>query len=160
MKTKIIFTALLLIAGQLTAQADNRDMFQQLSEHRAVTSVFISRTLLNMVSNFNTGGADIRSLAGRLTQIEIYNTNGNADANRIMREGMEKLVESGTYELLMRIRDEDTNVEFYAHEEEGFFRDLVMYIRDGNDHTLIRLMGRFSAEDIQKVMDSANNDNE
>jgi hypothetical protein len=155
MKTKIFFTTAVLFFTILSVSAQS-DMFERLSNHKDVTSVYISKTLLGMVSNFNTGGANIQSLAGKLEQIEIYSTNGNAEANRIIREGVENLVRTNTYEVLMRIRDNDNNVVFYAQKEGDRFRDLIMHITQPNDATIIRIMGAFTAEDIQKVMDSAN----
>jgi len=155
MKTKLFFTVALLAIGFLSIQAQNSDMFEKLSNHRDVTSVYISRTLLRMMSNFDVGGADVRSLAGRLEQIEIHNSNGNAEANRIIREGMEQLEKSDDYELLLRIRDGNSgNIVFYAKKEDEYFRDLIMHIEEANNSTIIRIMGAFTAEDIQGVMDS------
>jgi hypothetical protein len=156
MKTKIIVTTILLTISFLNAQAQNSDMFEKLSNHKDVTSVYISKTLLGMVSNFNTGGADIRSLAGKLEQIEIYNSNGNREANRIINEGVEELIKAKTYEVLMRVRDggSSTDIVFYAQKERNHFRDLIMHITQANSATIIRIMGVFTAEDIQKVMDS------
>ena len=156
MKAKIFFTVALLAIGFLPVQAQSSDMFEKLSNHRDVTSVYISRTLLRMMSNFDVGGADVRSLAGRLEQIEIHNSNGNAEANRIIREGMEQLEKSDDYELLLRIRDGNSggNIVFYAKKEDEYFRDLIMHIEEANNSTIIRIMGAFTAEDIQGVMDS------
>ena len=158
MKTKIFFTVALLTISLLSAQAQSSDMFQRLSAHQDVTSVYISRALLSMMSNFNlnTGGVDIQRLSSRLEQIEIYNSNGNAEANRIIREGVASLVNSGTYEVLMRVQDGNNNVVFYAQKEGNYFRDLIMHVRQSNDYVLIRIMGAFTAEDIQGVMDSTN----
>jgi hypothetical protein len=161
MKTKIVITAILLTISFLNAQAQS-DMFEKLSNHRDVTSVYISKTLLGMVSNFNTGGADIRSLAGKLEQIEIYNSNGNREANQIIRDGVDSLTRARTYEVLMRVRDGESNTDivFYGRKERNHFRDLIMHITLSNNVTIIRIMGNFTAEDIQKVMDSTNINNQ
>jgi hypothetical protein len=153
MKAKIFFTATLLTISILSVQAQSSDMFERLSNIEGVTSVYISRALLGMMPNFDAGGANIGSLAGRLEQIEIHNSNGNAEANRIIINGVESLVNSGRYELLMRVRSEGNNIVFYAHRQGEYFRDLIMHINQSNGHTLIRFMGTFTAEDIQGVMD-------
>ena len=151
MKAKTFFTVALLTISLLSAQAQSSDMFQRLSAHQDVTSVYVSRVLLGMMSNLNlnTGGIDVRRLSGRLEQIEVYNTNGNAEANRIIREGVANLVNSGTYEVLMRMRDGNNNIVFYARKEGNYFRDLIMHTQQSNDYVLIRIMGTFTAEDIQ-----------
>ena len=102
----------------------------------------------------DTGGADIKGLAGKLEQLEIYNSNGNKDANNIIRKEIEALVKSKTYETLMKVKDGSDNITFYAHKENDRFKDLVMFVNDPEECTIIRIMGNFTAEDIQKVMDS------
>ena len=154
MKTKIILTSLLLMFGLMAVQAQNSDMFEKLSNHKDVTTVYISKSLLNMMPNLDTGGADIKSLAGKLEQLEIYNTNGNKEANSLIRKEVEALTKSKTYETLMKIKDGTDNVTFYAHKEKDRFKDLIMFVNEPDDCTIIRIMGNFTAEDIQKVMDS------
>ena len=159
MKTKTFFTVALLTISLLSAQAQSSDMFQRLSAHQGVTSVYISRALLSIMPNLssNTGGVDVQSLTRRLEQIEIHNSNGNAEANRIIREGVASLVDSGTYEVLMRVREGNNNIVFYARKEGNYFRDLIMHIDETNNSTIIRIMGAFTAEDIQNVADSTSN---
>jgi len=154
MKIKVFITAVLLMLGLVPIQAQNSDIFEKLSDHKDVTTVYITKALLNMMPNIDTGGADIKSLAGKLEQLEIYDSNGNKDANSIMKKEIDALVKSKTYETLMKVKDGGDNITFYAYKEKERFKDLVMFINDPEDCTIIRIMGNFTAEDIQKVMDS------
>ena len=156
MKTKTFFTVALLTISLLSAQAQSNDMFQRLSAHQDVTSVYISRALLswimpNLSSHTGRAEVDVQSLARKLEQVEIHNSNGNAEANRIIREEVASLADSGTYKVVMRMREGNNNIVFYARTEGNYFRDLIMHIEETNNSTIIRIMGAFTVEDIRNV---------
>lgn len=154
MKIKALFITILFILGVISVQAQSTDMFEQLSNHKDVTTVYISKSLLKMVPNTNAGGIDIKSLAGKLDQVEIYSTNGSKEADKAIRKEIEAVAKSKTYETLMKIKDGWDNIAFYGHKEKDNFKDLIMFIDEPGECTIIRIMGNFTAEDIQKVMDS------
>lgn len=139
--------------GLLNIQAQGSDMFEKLSNMDDVTTVYVSKSLLRMMPDIDTGGANIKGLANKLDQVEIYTTNGNKEANKLARKEVEALTKSKTYETLMKVKDGGDNITFYAHKEKEHFKDLIMFINEPDECTIIRIMGTFTAEDIQKVMD-------
>lgn len=72
MKIKVLITAILLLAGFATMQSQN-NMFDRLSDNKDISTVYISKALLSMMPKMDVGagGADIKSLAGKLEQLEI-----------------------------------------------------------------------------------------
>jgi len=157
MKTKIILLMIVFISGIAGIQAQNK-IFEKLSNHKDITTVYISKSLLNMMPNLDTGGADIKGLAGKLEQLEIYSSNDNKDATKVIRDEIDGLVKSKTYEVLMKVKDQGNNVTFYAYKEKDKIKDLVMFVDDPESCTIIRIMGNFTTDDIQKVMDGTTKD--
>ncbi|MFV0417521.1 MAG: DUF4252 domain-containing protein [Dysgonomonas sp.] len=154
MKIKIIILAVITAFSILGVQAQ-KGMFDKLSNHKDITTVYISKSLLKMMPDIDTGGADIKGLAGKLEQMEIYSSNSNKEAANIIRNEVAGMVKSKTYEVLMKIKDQGSNITFYAFKEKDKIKDLVMFIDQPDESTIIRIMGNFTAEDIQKVMDGA-----
>jgi hypothetical protein len=52
----------------------------------------------------------------------------------------------------MAVRETDQNVTFYAHKDNNFIKDLIMFV-DGaeEESTVIRFTGTFTVEDIQQI---------
>ncbi len=48
------------------------NMFDRLSNKKEISTVYISKSLLGMMPNMDMGGADIKGLANKLEQLEIY----------------------------------------------------------------------------------------
>ena len=155
MKLKVLITSILLLLGIAAMHAQNT-MFDRLSANKDISTVYISKALLNMMPKMDVGagGADIKSLAGKLEQLEIYSSQSK-DAAKLIRNEFEGIKKGKTYETLMAIKDKDDNITFYARKEKDNFKDLIMFVNDPEECTVIRIMGNFTAEDVQKVMNSS-----
>lgn len=154
MKTKIYLITILLIFSFLTVNAQE-DIFEKLSNHEDITTVYISKSLLNLMPDVNTGGANIKGLTGKLEQLEIYNTEGSKDASKLMKQEIAGLVKSKKYEILMKVKEKDNNVTFYVYKEKERIKDLIMFVDDMDECSIIRVKGDFSAEDVQGVVGGA-----
>lgn len=150
MKTKILLMTIFSIFSFMSISAQE-DVFEKLSDHQDITTVYISKSLLKMMPDINTGGANIKGLSEKIDQLEIYNSEGSADAAKLMKQEVNKLIKSRKYEILMKVKEKDNNVTFYAHKEKEKIKDLVMFVDNTDECTIIRISGDFSAEDIKSV---------
>lgn len=154
MKTKYIIITLLLTIGSISIQAQNStDIFNKFSDNEDITTVFISKALLQLAPEMkgDMGGANISNLIGKLTQIEIYTTEKESVA-QMMKKESDKFINNKTYESLMKIRDKGDNVDFLIQRNKDRIDELLMVVSDGEECTIIRIVGDFTMEDIQKVM--------
>lgn len=154
METKYIIITLLLTIGSISIQAQNStDIFNKFSDNEDITTVFISKALLQLASEMNgdMGGANISNLISKLTQIEIYTTEKESVA-QMMKKESDKFINNKTYESLMKIRDKGDNVDFLIQRNKDRIDELLMVVSDGEECTIIRIAGDFTMEDIQKVM--------
>lgn len=154
METKYIIITLLLTIGSISIQAQNStDIFNKFSDNEDITTVFISKALLQLAPEMkgDMGGANISNLIGKLTQIEIYTTEKESVA-QMMKKESDKFINNKTYESLMKIRDKGDNVDFLIQRNKDRIDELLMVVSDGEECTIIRIVGDFTMEDIQKVM--------
>ena len=154
MKTKIGLIAAIILLNIVGASA--QDLFEKLGNNDQITSVFISKSLLSMFpsmsDNINVEGVDVKDIVAKLEQIDIY-TSDNKEAAQLIRTEAKKLQsQNKAYEMLMKIKNEGEDVIFYAEKDKNNkFKSLVMFVDSSDSCTLIRLLGSFTAEDIQGV---------
>jgi len=164
MKTKNLIIALILVSCFCTINAQNyqadtvscSNPFEKLSDNKQITTVFISKALLGMIStnmSLDTGGVDIKKIAGKIDQLEIY-TCGEKEGIQLMKTAMSSFQGNKEYEVLMKVNDNNQNVTFYAQKDEDLFKDLVLCV-EGDNYVIMRITGTFTSEDIQQVVDGA-----
>ena len=153
MKTKNWLIAVVVLLNAVGASA--QDLFEKLGDNKQITSIYISKAMLNMFPDMakevNVDGVDIKNIVSKLEQIDIY-TSENKEGSELIRTEAKKLQsQNKTYEVLMKIKSEKENVIFYAEKEKDRFKSLIMFADEGSECTLIRLLGSFTAEDIQNI---------
>ncbi|MDR1526313.1 MAG: DUF4252 domain-containing protein [Dysgonamonadaceae bacterium] len=157
MKTKSIITVVLLLLTVSASFAQN-DWFDKFSDQKDITQVTLTKALLqmapSMTSSASMNGIEIKDIVTKLEQIDIFTSDKEA-TKRMMRKEITAFFKNNTsYEVWMKIKDESDNVTFYAQKEGDSIRSLVMFVDDDVDCVLIRLLGTFTTQDIQKITKS------
>lgn len=150
MKTKHLLLALLIfISGNCLAQ---KKLFDHFSDMDGVTSVYISKTMLQMMPNMKIqNGMDIGSFAGKLDGILIL-TSEDENISKLMRNETAAFHNNPAYEVLMRVKDGETNVNFYIRKKsESLIGELIMLVDDEGEYVIIQMSGNLTMEDIQKL---------
>jgi hypothetical protein len=151
MKIKQITLALflLLFAGNCLAQ---KQLFEKFSKMEGVTSVYISKTMLQMMPDMEIQpGMDLQGFAGRLTGILIL-TSENESITKQMREATAGFHDNEAYEILMKVKDEESMVNFYIRKKsDQRIAELLMLVDDEDEFVIIQMLGDLTMEDIQKL---------
>lgn len=149
--TSEIFFTFIVTKNRLCAS-----LFNKLEDNDKVTVVYISKSLLKMAgSNVNSTKANIGGLINKLDQLEIYSTEDLLTA-RTMNAEASKYIKNNTYESLMKVKDGSDKIDFLITKDNGKkdqIKEFIMFIAGEKESTIIRLLGTFTMEDIQKVMD-------
>ena len=116
MKQIIIKTLLgiMVVLCSLTANAQVK-AFEKYADAKNVTYVYISKYMLGMAGKNATPsvpGVDIRTLAGKLTGIQIISTENNI-ARAKLKSDVKAILAKGKYELLMQMNEDDSKVNIY-----------------------------------------------
>jgi hypothetical protein len=156
MKTKSLLTAMLLLtAGTVCAQ---NSLFDKFADHKDITQVTLTKALLNMVpgmaASVDMNGVNVNEIVNKLEQIDIFTSEGDA-AKQMMRKELTAYFKSDkSYEVLMRIKDNADNIVFYGQQDGNFIKSLVMFVDGDDDCVIIRLLGKFTTQDIQKITEN------
>jgi hypothetical protein len=151
MKTKTIIIALLMVLITGNCFAQNK-LFDKFSEMEGVTSVFISKSMLQMMPGMKIqNGMDIRVFAGKLSGILIL-TSENQGIAKMMRSETAHFNNNPAYEILMKVKDDGSNVNFYVKKKsETLISELVMLVDEPDEFVIIQMNGNMTMEDIQKL---------
>ena len=147
MKTKSIYILLLLCCASICFAQDK--LFEQYADMDDVTSVYISKKMFDLMPDIETGGLDLEDLRGKIDNLQILTTD-REDLCEKMRKDFKNLV-TQSHEELMRIKDDDEKVTFYILQEGNRIREMLMFSDSYDEFVIIRLKGKFTLEDIQKI---------
>ena len=126
--------------------------FEKYADMKNVTYVYISKYMLGMAGKNATPsvpGVDTRTLAGKLTGIQIINTENKA-AKTKLKSDVKAILAKGKYELLMQMNEDDSKVNIYhciAKQQSA----VVMQTEDNEELTLMIFSGKFTLDDVMKM---------
>lgn len=126
--------------------------FEKYADAKNVTYVYISKYMLGMAGKNATPsvpGVDIKTLAGKLTGIQIINTENKA-AQAKLKSDVKGILAKDKYELLMQMNEDDSKVNIYHHIVKQQSA-VVMQVEDKEELTLMVFSGKFTLEDVMKM---------
>lgn len=153
MKQIIIKTFLCIVVAlsSLTVNAQVK-AFEKYADTKNVTYVYISKYMLAMAGKNATPsvpGVDIKTLAGKLTGIQIITTEENT-AQKKLKSDVKSIMTKDKYELLMQMNEEDSKVNIFHHVDKQ--QSAVIMQVEGNDETTVMVFsGKFTLDDVMKM---------
>ena len=153
MKQIIIKTLLGIVVALASLQASAQvKAFEKYADAKNVTYVYISKFMLGMAGKNATPsvpGVDIKTLAGKLTGIQIINAENKA-AQAKLKNDVKGILARDKYELLMQMNEDDSQVNIYHHIAKQQSA-VVMQVEDKEELTLMVFSGKFTLEDVMKM---------
>ncbi len=153
MKQIIIKTLLGIVVALCSLNANAQvKAFEKYADTKNVTYVYISKYMLGMAGKNATPsvpGVDIKTLAGKLTGIQIVSTENKA-AQAKLKNDAKSIMAKDKYELLMQMKEDDSKVNIYHHIAKQQSA-VVMQVEDDEELTLMIFSGKFTLEDVMKM---------
>ena len=153
MKQIIIKTLLGIVVALCSLNANAQvKAFEKYADTKNVTYVYISKYMLGMAGKNATPsvpGVDIKTLAGKLTGIQIVSTEDKA-AQAKLKNDAKSIMAKDKYELLMQMKEDDSKVNIYHHIAKQQSA-VVMQVEDDEELTLMIFSGKFTLEDVMKM---------
>ena len=150
MKTKCIMIVLGLVCIQM-GFAQNK-LFDKYADMDDVVSVYISKAMFQMIPKVADIGMDMANLSGKMDGLQLVTTEKKEMISQ-MRKEFTALV-SKEQEELMRVRNGDTRVTFYANMKNDLIKELLMVADADSSYTVIQILGNFTLKDIQEITQS------
>ena len=153
MKQIIIKTLIGIMVATCSLNANAQvKAFEKYADAKNVTYVYISKYMLAMAGKNATPsvpGVDIKTLAGKLTGIQIINTENKA-AQAKLKNDVKGIISRDKYELLMQMNEDDSRVNIYHHITKQQSA-VVMQVEDKEELTLMVFSGKFTLDDVMKM---------
>ena len=153
MKQIIIKTLLGIMVALCSLNANAQvKAFEKYADTKNVTYVYISKYMLGMAGKNATPsvpGVDIKTLAGKLTGIQIVSTENKA-AQAKLKNDAKSIMAKDKYELLMQMKEDDSKVNIYHHIAKQQSA-VVMQVENDEELTLMIFSGKFTLEDVMKM---------
>ena len=153
MKQFIIKTLLGIVVALCSLNANAQvKAFEKYADTKNVTYVYISKYMLGMAGKNATPsvpGVDIKTLAGKLTGIQIVSTENKA-AQAKLKNDAKSIMAKDKYELLMQMKEDDSKVNIYHHIAKQQSA-VVMQVENDEELTLMIFSGKFTLDDVMKM---------
>ena len=151
--TRILLCAVVAMAS-LTVNAQVKT-FEKYADMKNVSYVYISKYMLGMASKSaapSVPGVDMKSLASKLTGIQIISSEEKA-ARTKLKNDVKEILAREKYEVLMQVREDGSKVDIYHCV--GKQQSVVVMLTDEDDSTTVMVFsGHFTMDDIMKMTKS------
>lgn len=152
MNARTILFVLFLFCSTWAYAQDN--LFEKYSNMDNVTSVYISKSMFQLMPDgVQAGGVDFSDLKGKIDHLQIL-TSENGAVSKQMQADFEGMVKG--YELLMKVKSDDTRASFFVKQKGERINDMVMLTDEEDEFVVIRLAGDFTVQDIQRIANAVN----
>lgn len=148
MKLNKILLAGVLLMLPLLCQAQ-KNIFNTYNDMKGVSSVYISKAMIEMNPNLFTKDIYIGKVSGKLESVQIVSTMDN-NIKKDLRKDLRTLVQSSKYELLMKQKGNVSSSEFYRKGDK--VKELIMIIDGAANLKFVYLEGEMTLKDIQNIM--------
>lgn len=147
---KMILAGVLLLMLPLLCQAQ-KNLFNKYGDMKGVSSVYISKAMIEMNPNLFTKDVYIGKVSGQLNSVQVLSTMDN-NIKAEMQKDLHSLVQSSKYELLMKQKATISSSEFYMSRKGEKVKELIMIVVGAASLKFVYLEGDMTLKDIQNIM--------
>ena len=146
-----------MIFGRCTADVDlcfcqaQKNLFNKYGDMKGVSSVYISKAMIETNPNLFTKDVYIGKVSGQLNSVQVLSTMDN-NVKKEMRKDLRSLVQSSRYELLMKQKGTVSSSEFYMSRKGEKVKELIMIVDGAATLKFVYLEGDMTLKDIQNIM--------
>lgn len=158
MKTKAFILGLFFTC---VFQVNAQSIFDKLANEKDVTTIRITKAILQALPDFegtaNINGLEIGALRDKLDLLEVFTTE-KPEIIQMMRTGIKEYKDAPSLlEEIMTVKEDDTEIRFFVGKEnksDKTCKSLIMFVDDGGEGVLMRLLGNFEMSDLSGIIQS------
>lgn len=125
-------------------------LFEKYNDVDGITTIFISKTMLQMIPNVKTGKHDISGISSKLDQLRVLTCERPSLIPSVKKQALE-IYGNGQYEVVMQINDSGEHVTIY-HKKLGKDKsEFVLFSEESDEISIISVKGKISLKDIQSI---------
>lgn len=150
MRTVRLLLVSLLLAFPLLSQAQ-QELFKKYSDMKNVSSVYISKAMLEMNPSLFTKDIYIGKAASQLNSVQIISTMDKMIKADLLQD-IREMVKSSRYELLMKQKGTVSSSEFYVSRKGDKVKELIMVTNGAATLKFVYLEGEMTTKDVQSLL--------
>lgn len=146
---KILIVCITCLCGVQAVGAQN-SLFDKYGDMKDVTSVYISKTMLDLQTGLYTDDLNIGKVAGDLEAVYVIST-FNLNIKKELRNDIESYIKKSKYELLMKKKGNVSSSTIYILKKGDKVKELVMITDGAAKLSFILLKGEIALQDIKNM---------
>lgn len=153
MKKVTLIMSLAVMSLTLMAQGPVDRVFTKYSQVEGVTSVQVSRAMMNMLSNVDNEDENFKTLVQSVNSINILHvpeTHGGNGKIDFYKEIIQDLP-TEKYNELMRVNSSEQNILFLVEENGGLAREFLVVVGGRKENVLISIRGNLDMSKLASL---------
>lgn len=149
----ILLCALLSASAFCQSKVSFNQLYNRFSKEKNVEKVNVGGLLMFAAKPFiknQTGGIDISS-------VRVMSFDGCSRDVKLRFNEMAEKLNDDKYEVLLKSNEKDEKTRIFARVENNTINELII-VSMGDDPALVRIKGKIRPEDVQKLVNSNNNE--
>lgn len=150
MKNFRMMLVCVLLVLPLLAQAQ-QELFKKYSDMKGVSSVYISKTMLEMNPSLFTKDIYIGNAASKMNSVQIISTMDDKIKPELLKD-IRSLLKSSRYELLMKQKGTVSSSEFYVSRKGDKIKEFIMVTNGATSLKFVYFEGDMTTKDVQNLL--------
>ena len=148
---RIYILTILLAVTVFSSMAQITKFFDKYSDVDGVTSVRVSKAMLEMMPDMKTEGMDMRGLAGKLDNILILTTENASMAAKLSKDAAASIDTKGCEELLS-VNEGKERTKIYMKKNANDVNQYLIPNEDKSEFNAILITGKITPADIRAMI--------
>ncbi|MGI6048540.1 MAG: DUF4252 domain-containing protein [Petrimonas sp.] len=151
--------SLILLCGLLStsvfcqSKVSFEHLYNHFSQEKNVEKVNVGGLLLLMTKPFMKQYAN----GLNISSVKVMSFNECSQDVKLRFNALAERLNDDKYELLLKANEKDEKTRIFARVQNEAIRELII-VSMGNDPTIVRIKGKIRPEDVQKLVNSNNNE--
>lgn len=142
--------SILFALAVISASAQVSKLFDQYSDAKGVTSVYISKTMIRMMPDLSTNGLEFKGMADKLNSIRVLTTE-NRDIAAKMGNEINAEIKKDSYELLLSANDKGEKAVIYLKTDANGVNNYLIVAQESSELSIVLISGTLTPADIKKM---------
>ena len=144
-----LLTLVLMFILPATTMAQDA-LFDKFNDAEGVTTVFISKTMLQMIPNVKAGDREIGQIASKLDQLRVLHCERPSMIPSIKKQAQE-LFYKNKYEIVMHMSEDGEHMTVYHKKLKDGKSEFALLAEEDGEISIINLKGNITLKNIQEI---------
>jgi len=153
MKKLTIFVLLISGAFQMNAQDAISKFFSEYEDDDRFTQVVITSRMFGLFSDLDLEDEEDKEVAETISNLEslkILTLDDTNEGKELFKKAI-KLVPAADYEVLMTVRGQDENLQFFIKEKDKLIEELILIMGGEDEFFIMSLVGKIDLKQVSRM---------